>query len=104
MPTCRFHGSGGVRAKQLGLIRYLCWIIIGGPPDIPSYLAKYATMATVLNALWHEGVGTEHQKLTAAMWLMGVEIPEFNEGLKTKPRKSPKLDMRPQSVLDSLKR
>lgn len=101
MPVCRFHGGGGIRNKQLGLIRYLCWIIIGSPEDTPSYLAKYATMATVLHALWYEGKGNEAQKLQAALWLMGAEIPPYEE-LKKGPRKSPKLDMRPQEVLDSL--
>lgn len=58
-------------------------------------------MATVLHALWYEGKGNEAQKLQAALWLMGAEIPPYEE-LKKGPRKSPKLDMRPQEVLDSL--
>jgi hypothetical protein len=60
-------------------------------------------MATVLHMLWNEGKGNEHHKLTAAMWLVGAEIPQFEELHGGRDRKTPVLDMRPQEVLNSLK-
>ena len=35
MPTCKYHGSGGKKNKELGFLRYLCWVITGGPQNMP---------------------------------------------------------------------
>lgn len=69
MPTCRYHGSGGERNRQLGQLRYLSWIIIGGPQNIP--VAHYArvALAAAFEVLILQGKGSVDQQLKAALWL-----------------------------------
>lgn len=69
MPTCRYHGSGGERNRELGQIRYLCWIITGGPQDVPIALACRVSLAVYAEAVLNQGKGTVDQQLKAALWL-----------------------------------
>lgn len=80
MPTCRKHGSSGVRNAKLGLIRYLAWIIIGAPPDIPAVYAKFASMSAALEQLFNNGKGTPEQRLRAALWLSEIDDLEPVQG------------------------
>lgn len=75
MRTCRFHGSGGVRNAQLGLVRYLSWIIIGCPDDTPAIYARYAALAAALEMMFNHGLGSVDQRMRAAQWLLSAEAP-----------------------------
>lgn len=76
MPTCRMHGSGGVRNAKLGLLRYLAWVAIGVPQNrTPVEYARFGSMSAVLEALFNNGKGTEKQRIQAVMWMM--EIPDL---------------------------
>lgn len=72
MPTCRRHGSAGARNAKLGLIRYLCWIIIGCPQDTPVQYARFAAMSAALEMLFNNGMGTPEQRLKAALWIAEI--------------------------------
>lgn len=74
------HGSSGVRNAKIGLIRYLAWIIIGAPPDIPHQYAKFASMSAALEMMFNKGHGTVDQRLRAAMWLAEIEVEPSNAG------------------------
>ena len=69
MPTCRFHGSGGQRNKELGQLRYLCWIITGGPQDMPVEHACRVAFAVYAEAVLNRGRGTPDQQMKAALVL-----------------------------------
>lgn len=69
MPTCRFHGSGGEKNRELGQLRYLCWIICGGPQDMPVELACRVAFAVYAEAVLNRGLGTVDQQMKAALWL-----------------------------------
>ena len=68
------HGSSGDRNAKIGLIRYLAWISIGAPPDIPHQYAKFATMAAALEMMFNKGMGTPEQRLRAALWLAEIDV------------------------------
>jgi hypothetical protein len=69
MPTCRKHGSGGKVNRELGMLRYLCWVITGGPQDMPVKLACTVALAVFAEAVLKNGHGTVEQQMRAAMWL-----------------------------------
>lgn len=69
MPTCRFHGSGGERNRQLGQLRYLAWVICGGPQDMPIEHACRISFAVYAERVLNQGAGTLDQQMKAAMWL-----------------------------------
>lgn len=69
MPTCRTHGSGGEANRQLGMLRYLCWIITGGPQNMPVELACRVALAVFAEAVLNRAEGTVDQQMKAAMWL-----------------------------------
>lgn len=69
MPTCKFHGSGGEVNRELGQLRYLCWVITGGPQDMPVKLACRVSLAVFAEAVLNRGTGTPEQQMRAAMWL-----------------------------------
>lgn len=72
MPTCRFHGSGGERNRNLGMIRYMCWVILGGPKDMPVKVAATTALAVFCEAVLNRAEGTPAQQMKAAMWLTQV--------------------------------
>lgn len=78
MPTCRRHGSGGIRNARLGLVRYLAWIAIGVPQDTPAEYARMVSMAACLEQLFNNGKGTEKQRFQAAMWMMETPITDVD--------------------------
>jgi hypothetical protein len=69
MPTCRMHGSGGERNRQLGLIRYMCWIILGGPKNIPVNLAATTALGVFCEAVMNNSDANPNQQMKAALWL-----------------------------------
>lgn len=69
MPTCKTHGSGGERNRQLGQMRYLAWIIIGGPQTLPVEPYCRVALAAAFEMLVNQGKGSVEQQLKAALWL-----------------------------------
>lgn len=69
MPTCKYHGSGGLNNQLLGELRYLSWIIVGGPQDMPVEKACRVALATFAEYALNNGNATLDQRLRAAMWL-----------------------------------
>lgn len=72
MPTCKYHGSGGEANRELGQIRYLAWIIVGGPQCdrmLPAEAWARVAIATIYHMMFEQGVGSVDQQLKAAMWL-----------------------------------
>lgn len=69
MPTCRFHGSGGERNRELGQLRYLAWIVCGGPQDMPVELACRLALAVFAEAVLNRGQGSPLEQMKAAMWI-----------------------------------
>lgn len=70
MPTCKYHGSGGEKNKELGEIRYLCWIVCGGPQNMPiKYAAKLAVAVWAEHVLNNGKAGLDAQ-LQAAIHLV----------------------------------
>lgn len=57
--------------RQIGQMRYLCWIIVGGAQDnhIPVEAYCRVSLAAAFNALIAQGRGTIDQQLKAALWL-----------------------------------
>lgn len=72
MPTCRYHGSGGQRNRELGQLRYLAWIICGGPQDMPIEHACRIALAVYAEAVLNQGKGTLEQQMRAAMWMTSM--------------------------------
>lgn len=72
MPTCRMHGSGGERNRELGFIRYMCWVILGGPKDMPISVAVTTSLAVFCEAVLNRAEGTPDQQMKAALWLTQV--------------------------------
>lgn len=72
MPTCRKHGSGGRRNKELGMLRYMCWIVIGGPADMPVDLAAATALSVFAERVLKNGKGTLDQQMKAALWITKV--------------------------------
>ncbi len=71
-PRCKYHGSGGVRNKQIGQLRYLAWIICGGPQDIPVEHACTIALAVFTEQVFNQGAGTIDQQMKAAMWMTSL--------------------------------
>lgn len=69
MPTCKRHGSGGEKNRSLGQLRYLCWVICGGPQDMPVEQACRVALYVYAEAVLNQGRGTVDQQYKAALWL-----------------------------------
>jgi hypothetical protein len=72
MPTCKFHGSGGEYNRQLGQMRYLAWVAVGGPQDMPIEHAcrlTIAWLAEMITSENHPEISVE-TRIKAAMWLI----------------------------------
>lgn len=69
MPTCKFHGSGGQRNAELGHMRYLAWIITGGPQNMPVEQACMIALAVFAEHVLNNGDAKIEQRMKAAMWL-----------------------------------
>lgn len=72
MPTCKYHGSGGEANRRLGQIRYLCWIICGGPQDMPVNVAARVALYVFAEAVLKQGKGSPKEQMAAALWLTGL--------------------------------
>lgn len=72
MPTCRFHGSGGEKNRQLGQLRYLAWVICGGPQDVPVEQACRIAFAVYAERVFNQGAGSVDQQMKAALWLTSL--------------------------------
>lgn len=70
MPTCTLHGSGGVVHQERGRMRYLAWIVTGGPQNMPVDDACRIALAAWYEAVIANGKGTPDQQYKAAMWLL----------------------------------
>lgn len=68
MPTCRMHGSGGAKNRELGQLRYLCWIITGGPQDVPIAMACKVALTAYFDVMIRDNANPMHQ-MKAALWL-----------------------------------
>lgn len=74
MPTCKFHGSGGARNRELGQLRYLAWITLGAPETqikgAPVEQIMRLALATFAEYIFSEknNVSTDTQ-IKAALWL-----------------------------------
>ncbi len=73
MPTCFRHGSGGQANREYGLLRYLAWVVTGGPQNTPIELACTLALATILETVLRQGKGTLDQQIKAAMWLTELQ-------------------------------
>lgn len=69
---CKYHGSGGQAAADLGQLRYLAWIITGGPQDMPVEHACRISFAVFAEAVFNQGIGTVDQQMKAAFWLTSL--------------------------------
>lgn len=74
MPTCKFHGSGGARNRELGQLRYLAWVVLGAPEGLikgapVEYIMRLA-LATFAEYIFSDKnpVPVETQ-IRAALWL-----------------------------------
>lgn len=83
MPTCYRHGSGGVRNAQIGLIRYMAWVVTGCPKDTPPVYARFITIAAALEMLFNHGQGNATQRMRAALWLLDVDVPPAHNSVDT---------------------
>lgn len=82
MPTCTFHGSGGETNRNHGQLRYLCWIIIGGPQKgISTEQYCRVALAAAFSELIAQGKGSVDQQLKAALWLTDALSKGVMEGL-----------------------
>lgn len=70
MPTCRFHGSGGEKNKELGELRYLAWVVLGGPQTMPVAHACRLSFAVFAERVFSNGDASAAQRMKAAMWLI----------------------------------
>jgi hypothetical protein len=74
MPTCKFHGSGGVRNRQLGQMRYLAWVTLGAPETLikgaPIEHITRLALGTFAEYIFSDknNVSTDTQ-IKAALWL-----------------------------------
>lgn len=71
-PRCKFHGSGGQKAREMGQLRYLAWIICGGPQDMPVELACRIALAVYAERVFNQGVGSIDQQMKAALWMTSL--------------------------------
>ena len=72
MPTCKFHGSGGARNREIGQMRYLAWIAVGGPQNMPIEKAcrlTIAWLAEMITSKNHPEISVD-TRIKAAMWLI----------------------------------
>lgn len=51
------------------MIRYMCWIICGGPQDMPVEAACRVALHVYAEAVINKGKGTPQQMMKAALWL-----------------------------------
>jgi hypothetical protein len=70
MPTCKFHGSGGEKNRQLGELRYLAWVVTGGPKNMPVEHACRLALAVFAEMVFKNGDANVNQRYKAAMWLV----------------------------------
>lgn len=70
MPTCKMHGSGGEKNRKLGQLRYLAWIITGGPQDMPVELACEVSLSLFAERILKKG--DADQQMKAAMWITNM--------------------------------
>lgn len=77
MPTCRFHGSGGEKNRQLGQLRYLAWVTLGAPDNLTKQMPVEHAMRLAL-AMYAEYIfsdkrandeATVMKQIKAAQWL-----------------------------------
>lgn len=69
MPTCRHHGSGGDENRKLGQLRYLCWIVVGGPQNMPIELACRVALAVFAEMAWKRDDANPELQFKAAQWI-----------------------------------
>lgn len=69
MPRCQIHGCGGERNRKLGELRYLAWIIVGVPADMPVEMACKISLRAFSEALINNGRGTVDQQIKAALFI-----------------------------------
>ena len=81
MPTCKTHGSGGERNRELGQLRYLAWIVTGGPQNMPVEAACRIALAVFAEAVLNQGKGSPLEQMKAAMM-----ITQMIEGGRYQPR------------------
>jgi hypothetical protein len=53
----------------MGQLRYLAWVITGGPQDVPIEYACRLALAVFAEHVLKQGKGNAEQQLRAAMWL-----------------------------------
>lgn len=51
------------------MLRYMCWVITGGPQNQPVELAASTALAVFTEAVLKNGKGTLAQQMKAAMWI-----------------------------------
>jgi len=51
------------------MIRYMCWVILGGPQNMPIEIACTTALAVFTQAVFENGKGTTAQMMKAALWL-----------------------------------
>lgn len=69
MTTCRMHGSGGENNRRIGELRYMCWVICGGPQHMPVAHAARVALHVYSEAVLKQGKGTPNQQMKAALWI-----------------------------------
>jgi len=74
MNTCKFHGSGGARNRELGQLRYLAWVVLGAPENLTKHMKiehiTRLSLATFAEYIFSDAtpVSTDTQ-IKAALWL-----------------------------------
>lgn len=54
---------------QQGKLRYLAWIITGGPQNVPVQEACDIALSAFFDQLVKQGKGSASQQMKAALWL-----------------------------------
>ena len=74
MNTCKFHGSGGARNRELGQMRYLAWVVLGAPENLTKQMKiehiTRLSLATFAEYIFSDAnnVSVDTQ-IKAALWL-----------------------------------
>jgi hypothetical protein len=78
MPTCKFHGSGGVAHRARGELRYLAWVALGAREgysrEMPIDIACRTSLAMFAEYIFSDerNEADIDTQIKAALWLIDV--------------------------------
>lgn len=77
MATCKFHGSGGERNRELGQLRYLAWVSLGARRDTELVTMPIEQACRLSLAMFSEYIFSDKRnesdadiQIKAALWLL----------------------------------